>query len=398
LRTPDNSPQPLAEVKWIWRGVALTLLLGASPTQATEERVTVPTPASPSTAPATPAPTTVTPASNAGEQDLNLEDLPEQTPTKPTLSVGDSHAGAAVMGRFDVVYELRNPGLPYPTSQNVLTSYHNFVFVKAHAGNVSFLGEATRLLFYEGTVKLQPWLSVTAGKIQVPFGAPGFHRYYGGVQGDPLTGIFLPVIWAEYGAAVEAQAYHQGELGVDATVYAVRGFGAGTDRLPATNSPASGNDRLALGGRIALSHGKFHGWISGYLRDRWGGEGILSLYGFDFASDWGAIPLPVLKDFRVLAGLARTDFTLLTGSALYRYGDYLQVEWRSPVSAVIRGRYGTYIHDSRVASQRDLHNWNLSVLMPLPYGLSALAEYQWNMEEVNEVDNDVFRLQLAIDF
>ena len=31
-------------------------------------------------------------------------------------------------------------------------------------------------------------------------------------------------------------------------------------------------------------------------------------------------------------------------------------------------------------------------------GLSLMAEYQWNLEGANEINNDLLRLQLAIDF
>ena len=130
------------------------------------------------------------PVAPPAEEEVNLDDVKIEAP-KPVISVGDAKLGASLLGRFDLNYEWRNPGMKYPEGNSALTSYHNFLFVKAQAGNVSFLGEVTRLLFYEGRVKFNDQLRGVFGKIQVPFGAPNYHRYYGGKLSRWITFIGL---------------------------------------------------------------------------------------------------------------------------------------------------------------------------------------------------------------
>ena len=349
----------------------------------------VPPAAAPSTTKAAPA--------NAAEEEVNLDEVKPEAP-KPVISIGDSHLGASLMGRFSLDYEWRNPGMSYPTGENVLTSYHHFVFVKANAGDVSFFGEITQQLFWAGTIKVRPDLSLSFGKILVPFGAPGFHHWYGGVQGDPLAGIFVPVIWAELGGSAEWTGPRRGDFSLDATVFAVRAFGPGPDGTPNTQNPAAGDDRFALGARVALGYGRIHGWLSGYGTKWAPANGLMTMFGGDLSTEFGLIQAPVLRDLRVLAGVARLQWRTPIADDQYRYGDYLQLEYRSPYQAVARLRYGSYIHDAKIHEERDLHNWNLGATYPLGRGMSVMAEYQWNLEQKQEVNNDLLRVELLVEF
>jgi hypothetical protein len=207
----------------------------------------------------------------------------------------------------------------------------------------------------------------------------------------------VPVVWGEYGVSADIEALRADLFSIDVTGYVVRGIGAGSDKLPATATGAVGRS-LAAGARVALGWGKVKAWLSGYTTE-WKTGSLLTLTAFDVATEYGLIPLPVLKDFRFLAGAARADYTGGTRPQDWRSGDYLTLEYRAPVlSATARLRYGTYVNDSKGDRTKDVHNWNLAGVVPIAGGLSAMVEYLWNMEEVNEVPNDLLRIQLALDF
>lgn len=359
-------------------------------------------------APAAPKPAAAVKADGGmdDEEEINLEDIKPEPPA-PVLSVGNKQVGASVLGRFDLNYEWINPGNKYPVGYSQLVSYHHFVILVAHAGPVSFDGEITQLLWYEGKAQVSKDFTIVAGKLLVPFGATGWHRYYGGVQGNPLVGIFLPVIWSELGAEVDWNGFNIGNFSLSVNSYVVQGFGAAADGTPNTQVSATTTDLFAPGGRINLSYGdKIHLWLSAYGTKWAPTANWLYLVAADFSTEWGLIDVPVLKDLRLRLGAAYMNWDTpqlqppqQNLGRLWRYGDYAELDWRTPLQpAYVRLRYGTYIHNARVNQSLDLHNWNLAVVLPLPYGLYTFIEYQWNMEEINEVNNDVLRIGLALDF
>lgn len=322
-------------------------------------------------------------------------------PAKHVLSVGNQDLGGHIGGRFDINYEWLNPGASYPAGQSRVVSYHHFVIVEAHAGPVSFDGEITQLLWYEGRVQVGKGWSIVAGKILVPFGAPGWHRYYGGLQGDPLVGIFLPVVWAELGAEVDWEGFHSGDFSFSAQAYVVRGFGEAPDLTPATQNASSVDDRFAPGGRINLGFGKMALYLSGY-GTKWPPAGNwLYILGADFWTEWGLVDVPFVRDLRLRVGVAYANWDrgpTAPPGRLWRYGSYAELDWRSPWLFYLRGRYGIYVHDARQTQARDLKDWNVAVVLRLPYGLYTFAEYQWNREGQDERQNDLMRIGVALDF
>jgi hypothetical protein len=157
---------------------------------------------------------------------------------------------------------------------------------------------------------------------------------------------------------------------------------------------------MALGLRLGFTlfeHAKV--WGSFYW-DQWKGDRDLFLYGGDLLLDYDLVKLPVVKDLRLRAAFARADVN--GDNALgyyYRYGDYIELAWgglRKYWTPFVR--FGSYIDSSAKLTNKDSHTWTLGSQF-IPYGpLSITVEYLWNLEEVNEIKNDLFRVQVALDF
>jgi hypothetical protein len=275
------------------------------------------------------------------------------------------------------------------------------LFVKAAPHEkVSLLAEFITQRFYEITVKPTPRLSIKAGKILVPFGASDqYHKYYGGVQGDPNNGLLLPVVWGEFGLAVAAELFSDEKFKLESEIYTVKGFGGSVGTIVPTTAAATGN-QFALGARLGVTFfGKVKLWGSFYW-DQWKGSRALSLYGGDLLVDYGLVRVPVIKDLKFRAALARID---VNGDATlgyyFKYGDSFDLAWgglRKYWTPFVR--VGSYIDFSRTKTNKDRHTWTIGSHL-VPYSpLTITMEYLWNMEEVDEVKNDTFRVQVALDF
>lgn len=337
------------------------------------------------------------------EMELDLDDLEEPPAAAAPAAGGEGisllDGKVRIMGRFDATYELTNPTSDdKELRKGDFKSYHHHVFVKASPSKkVGLFAEVVENLFAEISYKPFSNLELKAGKILVPFGDFSFHHYYAAVQGTPTSGILIPNIWAEYGASATWEIGNVGPVSILSETYAVKGFFENNpQKVLQLNRPALGN-RIAIGERLSMRWNRI--LVSGSLYwDEWNAGNDLLLYGADVSLDYGLVKLPVLRDFRLKAGLARADVQNSETGDYYKYGDYVEVtyggirEWLTP-----RLRYGTYIDDSRVLSVNDLHNWSAALLIPVDV-LVVTAEYLWQMEEVNEVDNDLFRLMVAIDF
>jgi hypothetical protein len=337
------------------------------------------------------------------EMELDFDDLEE-----PPVAAGSPHGGGGVtafdgkvriMGRFDATYELTNPARNDHNVRNGdIKSYHHHIFIKAApTDKVGLFAEVIDGLFFEAAYKPTSNVELKAGKIFVPFGEPGFHHFYAAVQGDPTTGILVPNIWAEYGAALNWEVGHVGPVSIFSETYTVKGsFDKDPTRTLQLNRPSTGN-RFAVGERLTFGWGRIS--VSGSLYyDEWNLGYDLVLYGADVKLDYGLVPVVFLKDLRFKAGLARAEVENPETGDYYKYADYFELaygglrDWATP-----RLRYGSYIDDSRLLSNKDLHNWSAALVVPIDV-FSVTAEYLWHMEEVNEVHNDLFRLMVALDF
>jgi hypothetical protein len=324
-------------------------------------------------------------------------DLESEISPPPRAGVFQSQK-FSLMGRVDLTSEFTNPSpatSPQGEGKNSLKNNHFFVFLKVKASEkTTFLGEIAQQSFfsvdYEPTAKLK----IQLGKILVPFGdTRRFHHYYGGIQGYGMKGVMFPNLWAEPGFNIN---WHLpiGEL----DTYVVQSVSA----LDATKDPdlSSGGSTAtqAEGVRWALPMGKkITGIMSAYFGEYYYGRNLL-MGGLDIYSDYGALDLSFFKHTRWALGLATAGIrNSPTGSDFEKRGDYL--EFATPVMSPgeLRIRYGTYVNDTRVVTNKNIHNWNLGYAFSVDV-IRFLIEKQWNFEAVEEYNNDVLRVMASVDF
>jgi hypothetical protein len=206
------------------------------------------------------------------------------------------------------------------------------------------MGELIEQSFYEVGYQVSEPLKIRFGKIIVPFGdTRRFHHFYGGIQGYGGQGVMLPNVWAENGLDLE---WDLGHWLVDTY------------------------------------------WVSGWP---------LLLYGADFFTEYGLGNWALTRHLRFAAGRAVAEVHRGMQGGFEKAGDYFELATNVLQVGEIRTRYGTYIHDDRQESQSDVHNFNVGYAMPIDV-LRLLVEYQWNYEAVEEIDNDVFRVMVSLDF
>lgn len=371
-----------------------------------------------------PAPSSApAPATSAGEEELSFDQVQEAPPT-PAATFKHWYDLIHLSGRFDLNYELDNPaihfqanpelvdettGEPLPAAdRGKLKNYHHFLFLKATpTEQLTLEAELVDLSYYELKYKVSPSLDVRIGKILVPFGSSPFHHFYGARQGNPFVGLLVPNFWAELGGAASYSLLRAGPATLEGDTYLIRGFD-GTPGNVLTLNVGGSDTHFAIGQRLKLGIGtKASFWASAQF-NRWRAtnEGRVLLWGLDGRLDYGLIPLPVLKDFSLKAAFARAEVRdLALDPALnpegwyWRYGDYVELAYGGLRPwTTLRLRYGTIIDYNQVVSEKDVHNWTLAAQVPLQEHLSVLFEYQWNMEEINEIDNDLLRVQAALEF
>ena len=338
---------------------------------------------------------------------FSFDDIEEEAPP-----AGNTLSGWLSMvhlsGRFDLNFEMQNPMESGDAQTKSLRNYHKFLFLKVTpTDNLTLDAEVLDLSYYEMAYELSPRFNIRAGKIWVPFGATPFHHYYGAIQGDPFTGLLLPNVWAEFGASVSGDLYTGSWLNISADAYTIRGFESDLgDVVNFTNGGS--DDRFAVGGRTRIGIGsRITAWGS-VLYNQFGAddEGQILLWGGDILLDYGLLDVPFLRDLRFRAAFARADIqdALLVDPAAnseswyFRYGDYAEVSYRGLGFVIPRVRYGTIIDFDDVVSNADSHNWEFALMSRLQQHIMLLAQYQINQEEVNEIDNDLFRFALIFEF
>ena len=135
-------------------------------------------------------------------------------------------------------------------------------------------------------------------------------------------------------------------------------------------------------------------------------DGHLLLWGGDLLVDYGLVNAPILKDLKLRVAFARADIKdevlveeqFNTDGWYYRYGDYAELTYRGFPYVMPRVRYGTVVDYDDVVTNNDSHNTEFAALVRFNRNLSLLLQYQLNMEEVNEIDNDLFRMQAVFEF
>ena len=311
-------------------------------------------------------------------------------------------------GRFDLNFEVVNPAESGSQRDSRFRNYHKFLFLKVTpTDRLTLDAEVLDLSYYEMTYALTGRLNVRAGKIWVPFGSTPFHHYYGGRQGDPFDGLLLPNVWSEFGASVGGLLAARKWFALEGEVYSIRGFETELGNvLDFTNGGA--DDVYAVGGRTRVASGVRYpsgdrcSTISSVRIEKaryccgrrrpprlWSDRSAFHFAIYDFE---GLLRGPKFRDELLVREQDNADHWY------YRYGDYAEVSYRGIGFVTPRVRYGTVIDFDDQVTNADSHNWEAALIARFQRHVMALAQYQFNLEEVNEIDNDLFRFSLIFEF
>ena len=328
----------------------------------------------------------------AGEESLDLEET-SQAIEKPVSYVpaAPKIMGPKIMGRMDLSFEnLPFENLAKTFKNSGFKNNHFLIFLKVKATEkVSFFGEILSKTFFEINYSPKNQVNIHLGKIQIPFGETSrYHHFYGGVQGFGAVGVFFPNIWAEPGANLEWQF-----SSFDLDTYLVNGISAPTTNDDPSFTGTADSGTMAFGIRMTghlFSKIKLIG--SGYY-DHWQVGKPLYMLGGDLIFDYGAL----IKNLKISTGFANGFVRQGVLGNYRRYGDFIEISTNALSFVEPRFRYGTFINNSLISSQKDTHSFDLGFNFKIDQ-LNLLAEYQWNFESVDEKKNDLLRVMLALDF
>lgn len=399
-----------------------TLLAGLAavavfaPAVAAEDEPSPGQPPAPSEAPApapaeTPAPAEA-PAPAETPPVAPAPEAPELPPGHPPIAGGLKLPGdIRLHGRFDVAYERHSYTDDLTEGRDAFRNFHRFVFLERHVKDDPFYfnAEILGLNFYEIGAKLHGnrddiWrLSVAAGKILVPFGAdPLFHHAYGGRVGQDNR--VLPIVWGEYGLKANL------ELDLDPVAlrldgYVMRGYALrkATDVFSVTGNAAPLDDlNFAGGGRLSASFQaatlsySFQGGTLDFDRSLFMQALDITLWRLD---------LPVLEDIAITAGIMRADVWGGDLKAYYNFADYIQLRYYPLDWLYIQYRGGFDTRDNRKGAFVDTAR--LDMLDTSAHSLavgyirgnfSLVIQHLWQLELVDEQDDDFFRVTATYEF
>lgn len=303
-----------------------------------------------------------------------------------------------IMGRFDINFEVVNPTKRGHTKYD-FQNYHHFLMIAVEpVKGLSFFGEIIDQKFYHIKWQFHPKISITGGKIIVPFGTDEYHHWYGGVEGDPAKGLLLPAVWAEYGANMHFDIL-KGRFALSLDLYAVQGIGgSGFDKTLALNTGSSA-DNVALGTRLTFRFLRYGALYASFYWSQYYKYKDIYMYAIDVDLGYNLVPVPFLRDVRVKFGGARVDIQNPVLGHYYKWADYIQVDFGSFRKYItLRVRYGTYIDNNKVLSEKNQHNFSVSVIIPVMRYLRFMVQWNLAFEEVNEINNDYIRVQAVLEF
>ncbi|MEQ1877227.1 MAG: hypothetical protein ABL958_11310 [Bdellovibrionia bacterium] len=330
----------------------------------------------------------------AAEESLDLQKEAEPTPP-PSHSTAHGGSSLKLMGRIDLTNEITAYESPKSIENDKLKSYHFLVFLKAQPSpKVSFMGEIVRQSFYEATYAMTDQYRFHFGKIVVPFGdTRRFHHFYGGIQGYGAQGVMFPNVWAENGLNFESRFE-----AVDLEFYVTSGITSTAENIDPDFRVDSTDKRQAAGLR-ATTDSLLSNWtfIGSVYYDEWWPSHPLYLLGLDAVAGYKFLPGNFLGGIRLSMGRAQAEVKKGTLGDYQKAGDYIELATNHIQPGEFRIRYGTYIDNSKNKTVNDVHNINAGYSFPIDV-LRLLTEYQWNYEAVDEVQNDVFRMMLSLDF
>ena len=320
--------------------------------------------------------------------------------------------GLRLNGRFDMAFERRGlSNHPFASGETQFENYHHFLFLSRDETDdpVTFTVELVALTFWEAHLRVTPrqapvQVRLKVGKLIVPFGAePLFHQSYGGLQGFDQR--VLPVFWAQNGFGARLNTQVQ-DVAVMADVYAVRGYALRDGEVLNLQTHFSPNDdvRPSYGTRLNLS------WrpLSGYYSLMVNGLGFgrtLVMQALDF-NMWRWHGVPVLERMTFGLGVLRADVSGGgAGNDYYHFASYAQARFYICDSVFVQYRQGLRTFNNRRGLLQDNTRFtsddgsahNVGVVWR-HQGLSVGAYQFWNLEKVNEVRDDFFRLMVAYEF
>lgn len=330
----------------------------------------------------------------AQEEELNLDEVKSTPPA--TFQANSKELNFKLMGRLDLTLEYGNPEPttnPQGSNRNSMENNHMFIFLKIKASEkTSIMAEVANQNFfyaeYAGSLA-----DFQIGNILVPFGDNRrYHLFYGGLQGYGVNGVMFANVWSEPGFNV-AWKLKAGVL----DTYIVNSISASAQNQDPDFQSTAQTSRQALGLRYSAT--PLSGWnviVSGYTGEYWP-DRRLNIVGLDVYTDYGAFGF--FKDFRLAAGWAGAEVLKApeTGTDFNKKGDYVELSTRLIGPGEARVRYGTYIDNSKVESNLDIHNWNVGYLFQVD-AFHVLLEHQLNMEAINEKNNDITRAMISVNF
>jgi hypothetical protein len=327
--------------------------------------------------------------------------------------------GLLLNGRFDLNYERRAfNGQPFDSEGvNALRSYHHFLFLSRERADepCGLSVEILALTFWEAhcrvTAASRPIaVTIAGGKLVVPFGAdPLMHQSYGGLAGFDQR--LLPPIWAAEGLAAHL-LYQRGELVLTDDAFIVRGYGLSrADDVLNLQGDVSAADhvRPGWGNRLGAAWKGIAAWYSAYFNPL-GFERHLFMQAVD-VTVYRQRSVPVLGHFSFGAGLLRADVAGGgagvggVGKDDYHFGSYFQVRYHPTDWLFAQYRQGLRTFDNRrgvildnsrlTSADGSTHSFGV---VGRYRGLSAGVFYFINLEKVDEIPDDLFRVTGTYEF
>ncbi|MEZ4871804.1 MAG: hypothetical protein R2827_06060 [Bdellovibrionales bacterium] len=329
----------------------------------------------------------------AEEESFSLDDVVEEPAA--ARSATTPAANYKLFGRMDLTSEFTPYDRDRLTTDNQFKTQHMLIFLSVQAQeDLSFQAEIINpeSNFYFVNYELGPRTNLQFGRILVPFGETDYyHHLYGGNVNLDGAGIMFPNIWAEKGVNLQLS---WGKRTLD--TYWVSGI----NKLDGSQEPIlnqSSNDSLQGGGvRWTESMGMSFRYRVSYYYTEWRPNSPLHAAGLDvkysLPTNWGA-----LQSIDMMAGVAVVDIQKTNTENFQKAGDFFEANFRLPKKHSIRLRYGTYDNDDRVEDEADLKTWSLAWKKRIR-ALNLMLEHQWNMEQVNESENDILRFMATVNF
>jgi hypothetical protein len=273
---------------------------------------------------------------------------------------------------------------------------HTYVFFQASVyEDVQFMMHVSDApIFFELTLNVLPRLSVTMGKLLVPYGTNEFHHIIGG-RVDELS-HFLPETWSDYGVSVSHVLYDGDTLNLEYVAYALNGFKGVDEPTIAEGSPSDNNWSKALGARVRATVGGHFKVTGSVYYDVWDADdkhpALFYALGAELQPGW--TNAPVLDRLRLRGEWSRGEVQLATSNyqkgiirhAYARAGYYAEALYALAEGTALRLRVGRINPDNRVTDERDVEVYEPGILIGLGKKVWWTIAYQFTASPKNGYD------------